>query len=242
VNALSLLLLLVCGETDRGNSERLIFVEQAIQQLTRGDADERKAALEDLANLGSDSASALPALMQHLDRDIEVSEQRAVLLSIGKIGVRASSTAPRLHKILKDDSEDFSVRAMAARAMARIGPKGRIAIPTLIDLLNNPGPSEKQYRRKSSGIAPSADGYAALILRSDERGTYRDIRDLRINAFMAALTKAFQPVPEEELPVLREIASDPGQLGITRYFANKAVSKIEAQNAELTRPETPVVP
>jgi hypothetical protein len=231
-------LVLACYEKHFGESDSLSRVEQAKRRLATGGADERKAALDDLADLGPDAASAVPELLQHLDRDIEVRERRIVLSTIGKIGTKASSTAPRLHEILKDDSEDISVRAMAARTMARIGRAGRIAIPTLIELLKNPGPSEKHYRKKPNGIAPSADGYAALILRHDENGTYRDSRDLRINAFMAALTEGFQPVPKEALPVLQEIASDTEQLELTRYLAKKAISKVEQQNADTTRSKT----
>ena len=95
--------------------------------------DHRRAALEALAELGSDARAALPTFLMALRtrggrRDSDFQDTAATALA--RFGVEAKEAIPDLIDMVKNSSS-YPGKIAAARCLASNGPAARKAIPAL---------------------------------------------------------------------------------------------------------------
>jgi HEAT repeat protein len=100
-------------------------LEPLIDLLNEGDERERAGAAKELGKLGAAAAPAAETLVQLL-QDVSADVQAAAADALGSIGAKA---VPYLVAALAVDDADSI--AGAARALARMGPAGRDALPAL---------------------------------------------------------------------------------------------------------------
>ena len=78
--------------------------------------------------------SAVDAVVR-VSRSSEPERRLAAIATLEGIGTNATSAAPRLVELLKD--EDGGVAAQAAKALRAMGPGGRVAVPALVAALGD---------------------------------------------------------------------------------------------------------
>ncbi len=112
-----------------------------------------------------------------------------------------------------------------------MGEAGEAAIPTLIAILKDPGDSVKSNFKKVT--APSAQGYMAPLLRSDDTGAYTDQRDMVLLYVISSLA-TFGPAAADTISDIEHVRDDPETLPLVKETAEQAIQRI--QNAA-TAPE-----
>lgn len=219
-----------------------------LQRLQSVDSHARLAALKDLQRLETAPVFAQSTLISLLQQQPS-RETVLVMRLLQKIGPDAADTTPRLLEILKmtaqspesrddvpnQDSPDqwqlvADLRSAAGLAMAEMGKPGETAIPSLIEMLKDPGPSLKSYRRARKLAAPSAEGYAAMLYRRDDQGVYVDHRDMLLAATLSGLA-AFGQRAQSAEPALAAIRDDPKTLPLVAYLANETLKAVVASES-----------
>jgi tetratricopeptide (TPR) repeat protein len=229
-----------------GDTSTVDDLPSLIDRLEADDAAATRIdSLKSISKRGDEAASAVPKLIKILDQPDSL-EKAWAIRCLAKIGPKASAAAPMLHEILKSqvaDQPDGSnsspeiltmmigtptvagIRFEAAGALMRMGQAGEVAIPTLIEMLENPGKSVKNYRKPGKTGSPSADGLAALIYRTDDQGTYIDARD-RYLMYVITILAYYGPAAKEAIPALEAVIDDPDTLSLVRQSADDAIKRI----------------
>lgn len=123
--------------------------------------------------------------------------ERAVLISLGKIGAKEEMVLPLLINTLKKkDPKNLNSRVFAALALAELGPKSKSAIPALIETLEE-----------------------CTKLNGDDR--------LNLCVASLQALENIGPEATSALPAIRLIANDQHSNGLSRRHAERAISAIE---------------
>jgi len=113
------------SEEEEAAPRKAAGVQPLIDLLNEGDAQQRAGAARELGQLGAGAAEAAETLVAAL-QDVAPEVQEAAADALGSIGARA---VPYLVAALAVDDADCI--AGAARALAKMGPIGREALPAL---------------------------------------------------------------------------------------------------------------
>jgi len=142
---------------------------------------------------GLDSKKTMPAMLKIVNDKAEAKEvQEAIVAAMGKLGKTAIDP---LTKLLKDKDKELTVRGKAADALAIIGPDARVALPTLLEVLNErAGGKNAETNLKLEAIealgkiAMSKDADAITALEGIEAMKTKD------KAMKAAVTSALKSI------------------------------------------------
>lgn len=122
--------------------------------------------------------------------------------------------------------------------MIQIGPAVKVVIPTLLDLLKNPGELEKSYP-KASGSTSAMGLMAPMLHKGDDGRWHFDRRDESIVLAVSGLG-AFGAAAAHAVPKLERVCDNPDMLAIVREGAEKAIDHIQADVEELEIKRRPV--
>jgi HEAT repeat protein len=106
-----------------------------VTALESGDADQRQAAAEKLAQLGTDAAPAAVALVEACERDDEARE--SVVAALEELGPPAANDLARLAALVSRPS--LNVAYWAATLLGRLGGEAAPAAPALGNALGGHG-------------------------------------------------------------------------------------------------------
>lgn len=189
------------------------------------------ATLESLRHLGPLAIDALPDLWLLIEDDSEtVYIRQNAVRCLAAMGQSAATAVDRLHAMLRDDRANTTsdywkhsiLRHQVILALSRLGPRGEVAIPTLVDMLKHPVQGEKRYVTELG--SPAAIGLMAPILRRDEKGSHTNSSDEEIVCLIRALTH-FGNAADEAIPLLRLISRDPEMLPAIRELATQSLTQ-----------------
>lgn len=222
--------------------------QEFLQRLRSTDSHTRIAALKDLQRLETAPVFAQPTLISLLQQPPS-RETVQVMRLLRRIGPDAAEAVPRLHEILKftaqapETRDDVPIlespdpwqlvadlRTAAGLAMAEMGKPGETAIPTLIEMLKDPGPSLRSYRKPRKLAAPSAEGYAAMLYRQDNHGVYVDHRDMLLAGTLSGLAAFGQRAKSAE-PAIAAIRDDPETLPQVAHLAKETLRAVVASES-----------
>jgi HEAT repeat protein len=166
-------------------------ITDLIKNLRNKDATTRLRAADRLAEIGPDGLDAAPALIEALgDKDEKVAASASIALS--QIGEGA---VPFLVTAL--DGENKTITARAMHVLYRIGPKARVAVPTLIRIM-------KEEKERSSRLL--AMDVLARIKDKDSVTAFVDVisreRDQSIRCAAISTLSNFGPKAKEAVPIL----------------------------------------
>lgn len=198
-------------------------IQTWIKQLDSESQSERRKAFRSLSKAGPEALPAIFRLMKFLDEE-DSYEKGLAIDCLGAIGPKAAEAVPNLHKILKDSDNFYLFRFKAANAMTQMGKAGEVAIPTLIDIVKNPGPSQKQRLKKET--APEARGLMAPIIRRDEKGGYTDRRDAILMGAIGSLGK-YGSRARKAIPAIEEVRDDPDTLPVAKKMCKEMLEHIQ---------------
>jgi HEAT repeat protein len=144
-------------------------VPQLIRGLEAPNLYTRLYAIHGLSRIGADAHQAIPALISVLDdKSLQIAEQASHALS--RIG---PASVPKLIPVLKHPRA--TVRALAAGALAEMGPPAREACPQLIEALR--GERDAMVRKRViealGKVRPSADTVVSALshaLKDEDSG------------------------------------------------------------------------
>jgi len=109
------------------------------------DKDLRPFALVLIRHMGPEAASAVPALLDILEKEPQSEDgvlfRREVQFALAAIGPEARAAVPALVKSLS--SQDEEIRASASFALGKMGPAARAAVPILRQKLRSESPIER---------------------------------------------------------------------------------------------------
>lgn len=202
-----------------------------LKQLDSKSQSERKKAFRSLQKAGHEAFPALRSLMEFLDGE-DSYEKGLAIDCLGAIGPMAADAIPQLHKILKDKESYYLFRFKAANAMSKMGKAGEVAIPTLIEIVKDPGPSQKQRIQK--GTAFEARGLMAPLIRRDDKGGDTDRRDQILMGAIGVLGQ-YGPRAQKAIPAIEAVRDAPDTLPIAKQLCEKVIGHI--REAESSLPE-----
>jgi HEAT repeat protein len=163
-------------------------VRELIGKLKSPDAEVRRTAAKDLAELGPEAVTAVPELKKALkDKDLFV--RRFAAEALGAIGTGASSAANDLGKMLMSDSKKEAQLA-AAIALGKIGPSG---VKALTSAVKDPSKDGAVRRKAAQSLAligeeaRSSVTVLASVLKGkvkNKKGKFND-DDIRIDVAIA---------------------------------------------------------
>lgn len=197
-------------------------IQTWIKQLDSESQSERRKAFRSLSKAGPEALPAIFRLMKFLDEE-DSYEKGLAIDCLGAIGPKAAEAVPKLHKILKDSDNFYLFRFKAANAMSQMGKAGEVAIPTLIEIVKDPGPSQKQ--RLKTKTAPAALGLMAPLIRRDEEGGYTDRRDAILMGAIGTLGK-YGSRARKAIPAIEEVRDDPGTLPVAKQMCEEMLEHI----------------
>ena len=155
-------------------------IETCIRRLSPDTKVEiRRESASELAPLGADAKSAIPALRKALEKDTDAKVRRLSAYAIKQMGDAGKSALPAIIAALKADKDD-DVRAICANVCAQHGKEAKAAVPALAAALKNPevGPhaavalSEDGRRGEAGpkGADRSSPGEGGAVARSEGVG------------------------------------------------------------------------
>lgn len=198
-------------------------IQTWIKQLDSESQHERRTAFRSLSKAGSEALPAICRLMKFLDEEDSYDKGLAIYC-LGAIGPKAAEAVPKLHKILKDSEKYFLFRFKAALAMSQMGKPGEVAIPTLIEIVKDPGPSQKKRMKK--GAAPEALGLMGPLFRQDDEGSYTDRRDTILMGAIGSL-KSFGARARKAIPAIEAVRDDADTLPAVKQMCEEALEHIK---------------
>jgi hypothetical protein len=140
-------------------------VDRLVQRLrTESNPGVRERIIRALGELGPEAESALPALVQSVEKDPSRVAIAAVA-TLGELGPAARNAIPLLLDTLKAGSPEMQMAA--AGALGRMGEAGADAAPVLLEWTSGEGiPHELRVRATEAlGSIPSAANYTMPSLR-----------------------------------------------------------------------------
>jgi HEAT repeat protein len=151
----------IASDVMRHGDHATEILDGLIDAVQDADPYVRMNAASGLRWLGADARKAVPQVMAGIkskDNDIRVltftiTIREQMLLTLGSIGSDAKDALDLLEESLEDDEQ--SVRCTAARALGRLGPHAKHAVPLLVKTADNP--------REPSAVRGSAREALQLI-------------------------------------------------------------------------------
>lgn len=199
--------------------------QSILDDLESKDASRHADAFRTLADMGPDAAFAVPNIVTHLRRPDSYTKILAIRC-LGRIGPAAAEAVPALHEIFKSEAALAGPRAEAGQALASMGKAGEVAIPTLIERLKNPGEPVKLYVAKPPNASNQEP--TAHLSRTDEKGTYTQVRDIVLMHTLSSLGK-FGPAARDAVPAIEEVIADPDTIEGVRVAARQALRVINPE-------------
>ncbi len=186
-----------------GDGEQLQLTVQALAaQLSQGDLQARRSALDTLESLGQDGALATAELVGALG-DPDKFVRWAAARTLGKITPGADETiALRLAQLLTDD--DLDVRLAAATALERLGPAAK---PAIADLCRTVGSTDAELRLTALRVLGAIGAPDAYETIPDAAVALRDA-DLRVRLVAAQVLGRFGPAARQAVPALCQALQD----------------------------------
>ena len=105
------------------------------QGLTDGSPLVRTQAAQAIGGFGEQASCAITDLLYNAVNDTSLLSRYAALGALEELALYATDAAPKLAELIGD--QDEFTRILALQALRKIGPRGRQAIPILINLANN---------------------------------------------------------------------------------------------------------
>ncbi len=175
-------------------------VAKLLRELRSTKEEERQAAARGLIDLGPDLAKVVPALVDKLDdTDDQVRTWAVVVLSFA--GRDAEMALPKLLTILKDKKLGASnLRMRAIQALEQIGPKGRQAIPILLEILETDEPAMKCRSAQSLGGLGKDDPSVVPALM---KALTND--DIRVKESTLGAFSVLRREPEKVVPIVVQL-------------------------------------
>ena len=207
--------------------------QSLFEDLESKDSAKQAKALQQLTAMGPKAAFAIPKLVPLLRRPDSYNKILAIRC-LARIGPAAAEAVPALHEVFKSEVSLAGPRAEAGQALARMGTAGEVAIPTLIERLKKPGEPVKIY----FATPPDRNntGLTAQLSRTDEKGTYTQIRDMVLMQTISTLTQ-FGPAARDAIPAIEEVIDDPDTLEVVRVVATQALQSIRSPAIEIPSAE-----
>jgi HEAT repeat protein len=205
----------------------------------------RLAAMQALGTYGEQAADAVPALMEAL-RDESPAARLMAVEALGGIGPNARPAVPMLIDMLRATREPRQrlsrgapggmcvspamLRAAAASALGRIKPEGRVAVPALIDELNEGGHVAQaaiQALGELGGEDPRAAEALRKVLCDDPDEAIATHAAMALVALgQAAVPALVQALRDPDADVRYRVAGALGQLGPAAAAAIAALQRV----------------
>lgn len=198
-------------------------IQRWVRQLDSTSQPDRLKALRSLAKAGPEAVAAVPRLLKCLDEQDSYEKVKAIHC-FAALGPKGGEAVPKLHEILTDEERSHIIRFEAANALGRMGRAGEIAIPTLVAIVKDPGPSKKKYIRKTT--AHEAMGLMTMITRRDKNGPYIDQRDMVLVQAIGCLG-LYGEKARDAIPAIEKVRDDPNTLPVVRDIAKETASKLQ---------------
>lgn len=162
------------------------------------------------------AATAIPVLVPLLEGDAAVPAARAISTYKGE----ARDTVTTFERLLVDMQRPTDVRWNAARTIGKIGPAAVSAVPTLIDMLDDPEETVREHSSEALGdIGPTAAHAIPHMLPLLQESHPRIRRDtVRSFGFMG-------PAAKETIPLILPLLDDPEY--IVKDAAKTAIMAID---------------
>ncbi len=129
-------------------------VKALLSKLKSADADERRSAAKELADMGPDAKDATAALVTALKSDKDTFVRRFSAQALGEIEADPKVAVPALTAALKDDHKE-----LVEAAVTSLGKMGEPAVPALISVLKNKSDVPDKVGKK----APTPTDPTALV-------------------------------------------------------------------------------
>jgi HEAT repeat protein len=117
------------GAVERMRPQPPNLVPALLAALTDKDKGVRRRAASLLGNLGAESRSAAPALLDLLHNDPDATVRQFAARALGLLGAAGADAVPALIAALSVLDRDM--RQIAATALGQMGPKAKAAVPSL---------------------------------------------------------------------------------------------------------------
>ena len=149
---------------EEGGAESKAAVPALINALKDRDTFVRRFSAQALGAIGPDARHAVPALTMVLN-DSHKEVQEAAARSLGKLGPAGVET---LIVIARDDSREAALRRQAIDSLSSLGHAGRSAVPTLTELIKEPGGKGKKKASPEDVRVAAATALGSLATSSDK--------------------------------------------------------------------------
>ncbi len=170
----------------------------------------RIVAIQAISAFGANAASAVPDLVEAL-KDSDADVRRFAAMALGLTGPPASAAVPDLVALLQSTDQplrtpvsvdlangfrySMTIRYMAARALGKIGPEARAAIPILIKLLDD---RDMMLRWAAAGSLAEIGPRDSTVLLALERA----MNDTTDENLAQRAATALRMIGEAAVPVL----------------------------------------
>jgi len=204
---------------------------QLADVLEKGDAKGQALAAVALGQMGP---LAVTFLKKRYAAATSPKSRARIFAAFGELGPKARSALPLMQKAL--EGVDADLREAALLTLARVGDAGRVAIPSILTILENAKASVELRLAACTALSLLGVGDARLVqpLITTSRSTDKELARLSI----LALGEIARP---DVLPRLIEALDDPdpqlrwraaAALGRLGHDATKAIPLLEARQAD----------
>ncbi len=213
-------------------------VTTLVKQLKSPEADVRRNAARELANLGEEARPAVPALITAIKQDRDLFVRRFAVQALGTAKADPKVAVPVLKPLIKDNEKELAEAAITA-----LGSMGPTAVAPLIDALNNkPKPLAKKEKGKKTPKVPDSSAHlrnkAAEALgqigpeaRAAVPALIQTLKDPEVRAAAITALGAMGPAAKEALPALQELTKAKGAKKdkALKQLTTTAIKKIRGQ-------------
>ncbi len=181
--------------------------------------DERIAATRALGRIGPKAASAIPALVSFLIRDLDKPlTHRAVSGALKSMGKEAEETAPLLALVSSEDKDESEAVKKAVQALKAMEPDTRKKALDYLASTEKPPVSERAAKVFLEVGEPAAAVLAQALSKTDEDGRVR----------IAKILAEMGPRARDALPVIVEGLLEGEEKGVLFDAYEKVLLKIGA--------------
>jgi HEAT repeat protein len=182
-------------------------VRDLITKLKSNDAEARRTAAKDLAEIGPEARAAVPALTKALsDKDLFVrrfsaealgaigsdaksavtalamalndSRKEVQLAAVDALGKIGPASIKALTNTVKDTSKDGAVRQKAAQALARLGLEARGAVPTLASVLKEKVKGKGKNKFNDDDVRVDVAVALGAIAKAEDKAAIEALRSV----------------------------------------------------------------